>query len=69
MRRWVSFMAMRRISWTGQRIRSEVSPEAAAVFFERHGIGPVADGGHHGEGQHDQRDMTVPAMAWERLSL
>lgn len=31
-------------------------------FFERHGIGPMANDGHHGEGEHDQRDMPVPAM-------
>ena len=31
-------------------------------FFERHVIGVMTDGGHHGEGEHDQRDMPMPAM-------
>ena len=31
-------------------------------FFGRHGIGPMTDDGRQGKGQHDQRDMTVPAM-------
>src|SRR5271155_5996341 len=31
-------------------------------FFERRGIGVMTDGGHHGEGEHDQRDMPMPAM-------
>src|SRR5271163_398985 len=62
MRRCASFMAMRRISCIDHRIRSDVSCEGAAAFFERHDIGPMADDGDHGEGQHDQRDMTVPAM-------
>ena len=32
-------------------------------FFERRrDIGAMPDDGHHGEGKHDQRDMTVPAM-------
>ena len=32
------------------------------VFFERHVIGVMTDGGHHGEGEHDQRNMPMPAM-------
>ncbi len=32
-------------------------------FFERRrDIGAMPDDGHHGEGKHHQRDMTVPAM-------
>src|SRR5512144_1976564 len=31
-------------------------------FFERHGIGVMTDGGHHGKGEHDQRDMSMPAV-------
>ncbi len=33
-------------------------------FFRRSGvcIGAVPDGGHHGEGEHDQRGVTVPSM-------
>ena len=37
-------------------------PTVQQRFFERHGIGPMTDDGRHGEGQHDQRDVTVPAM-------
>ena len=25
-------------------------------------IGPMSDGRHHGEGEHDERDVTMPAM-------
>ena len=53
---------MRRISWIDQRIRNAVFSEDVAAFFERHGIGLVADGGHHGEGKHDERDVPVPAV-------
>jgi hypothetical protein len=30
-------------------------------FFGR-GVGPRTDDGHYGEGKHDERDMTMPAM-------
>ena len=36
--------------------------KARQHFFKRHGIGPMTDDGHHGEGEHDERDMPVPAM-------
>ena len=38
------------------------------VFFERHGIGLVTDGSHHGEGKHDQRDVRCQPCQ-ERVSL
>ena len=31
-------------------------------FFGWSGIGAMPDGSHHGEGEHDQRHMPVPAM-------
>ncbi len=31
-------------------------------FFERRGIGVMTDRGHHGEGEHDQRYVPMPAM-------
>ena len=31
-------------------------------FGRRCDIGAMPDDGHHGEGEHDQRDVTVPAM-------
>lgn len=38
-------------------------PKTERLFFGRRGdIGPIPDDGHHGEGEHDQRDVTVPAM-------
>ena len=33
-----------------------------SVFFKRRGIGVMTDGGHHGEGEHDQRYVPMPAM-------
>jgi hypothetical protein len=33
MRRWVSFMAMRRISWIDQRIRNDVWWAGVAFFW------------------------------------
>lgn len=33
MRRWVSLMAMRRISWSDQRIKNDASVEVAAFFW------------------------------------
>lgn len=55
-------MAMRRISWIDQRIRT-VWSEGVAAFFSRSGVGAMTDAGHHGEGEHDERHMAVPAMA------
>src|SRR5471030_1074695 len=31
-------------------------------FGWRHDIGTMADYGHHGEGEHDQRNVTVPTV-------
>ena len=36
--------------------------KAWQCFFERRGIGVMTDGCHHGEGEHDQRNMPMPAM-------
>ena len=32
------------------------------VFLGRHVIGAVSDYRHHGEGEHDERHMALPAM-------
>lgn len=32
------------------------------VFGGRRGVGAMPDRSHHGEGEHDQRDMAMPAM-------
>ena len=37
-------------------------PQTANRFFGRRDIGAMTDDGHHGEGEHDQRNVTVPAM-------
>src|SRR5271157_574124 len=37
-------------------------PQTAHRFFGRRDIGAMTDDGHHGEGEHDQRHVTVPAM-------
>src|SRR5580692_721970 len=31
-------------------------------FFGRRLVGLMLDGGHHGEGEHDERDVTMPAV-------
>src|SRR5271155_261653 len=31
-------------------------------FFGRRLVGLVLDGSHHGEGEHDERDVTMPAV-------
>jgi hypothetical protein len=53
---------MRPISWIDPRMRNEGSAAGVAVFFHRHGVGPMANDGHHGEGEPDRPDMPVPAM-------
>jgi hypothetical protein len=41
---------------------------ASHCFWGRHGcIGVNADRGHHGESEHDERDITAPSMSGARL--
>src|SRR5271166_1090431 len=35
---------------------------AQLCFFGRRLVGLMLDGGHHGEGEHDERDVTMPAV-------
>jgi hypothetical protein len=35
---------------------------SASRFWGRHGVRVVSDRRHHGEGQHDQRDVTMPSV-------
>jgi hypothetical protein len=35
---------------------------ARLCFFGRRLVGLMLDGCHHGEGEHDERDVTMPAM-------
>ena len=58
-------LAMRRISWTGRRIRD--GDGACGSFLGRCGIGMSADDGRHDEGRHDQGNMAVPAVPRARL--
>src|SRR5262245_9970924 len=57
-RRW----AIRRISWIDQRMRSSALASRSICFFWCWRVGVMLDGSHHCEGEHDQRDMTMPAM-------
>ena len=35
---------------------------ARPCFFGRRVVGLMLNGSHHGEGEHDERDVTMPAM-------
>src|SRR3954452_7800257 len=59
MRRWASRTATRRISWSDQRMRPG---ELEQRFWGRRLVGMLADHGQHGEGEHHQRDVPVPAV-------
>src|SRR3954447_24232083 len=59
MRRWARRVATRRISWSDQRMRPG---ELEQRFWGRRLVGVVADDRQHGEGQHHQRDVPVPAV-------
>src|SRR5437868_12568647 len=37
-------------------------PCARLGFFGRRLVGLMLDGSHHGEGEHDERDVTMPAV-------
>src|SRR5215213_2517318 len=39
----------------------------AGSFWGRQVVRTIADSRHHGEGQHDQRDVSVPAVPRARL--
>ena len=67
-----SLMAMRRISWIDQRISGGVVmfwllPGGVGLFFGRWRVSAMPDRGHHGEGEHHQGDVTVPAMPGSAL--
>ena len=68
MRLCASLTAMRRISWMDQRISDgERYSLICAVFLGRRGVRAVPDGGHHGEGQHHERDVAMPSVPRARL--
>ena len=67
-----SLMAMRRISWIDQRISGGVDmfwllPGGDVSFFGRWRVSAMSDRGHHGEGEHHQGHVTVPAMPGSAL--
>src|SRR6266481_8806473 len=75
---WIRFraslMATRRISWIDQRINDGVAPFlflllpwSGVPFFWRRRIGAMADHRHHGEGEHDKRNVAMPAMPGSAL--
>jgi hypothetical protein len=41
------------VGWTGYSLLR---------FWGRRGVGTVTDGGHHGEGEHDEGEVAMPAM-------
>jgi len=61
---------MRRISWTDQRIMAmrfaALTSSFGGSFLGRRGVGVMPDRGHHGEGEHDERDVTMPAVPGAR---
>jgi len=64
MRRRAKRVAIRRISWIDQPMRAVIWAAPSPSFFRRYlvCIGAVPDGGHHGEGEHDQHGVPVPSM-------
>jgi len=59
--------------WTDQRINGDevlrsLTSSFGGSFWGRRGVGVMPDRGHHGEGEHDERDVTMPAVP-ERVSL
>ena len=65
MRRWASRMATRRISFTDQGIK--LRPDGPVSFLGWQAVRAMAHHGHHGKGEHDQRDGAVPPMPGPRL--
>ena len=53
---------MRRISWIDQRMRWNVLASRPTWFFWAPLVGLMLDGSHHGKCEHDERDVTMPAM-------
>ena len=62
MRRYARRTATRRIFCIDQPMRSGVPASSAMVFLGRCLVRAVADGCQHGKRQHDQRDVTMPAV-------
>lgn len=61
MRRWTSLMAMRRTILDRPADQS-LMVGIRGLFLGRHVIGAVSDHRHHGEGEHDEGDVAMPAM-------
>src|SRR4051812_23888867 len=54
--------ATRRISCTDQRISGGFCGSSAGCFLGARACWLAADGRHHGKGQHDKRDVPMPAV-------
>src|SRR5512134_3926469 len=63
--RWASRMVTRRISWTDQR--TSAGPVRLSGFFGGCLIGAAPDGRQYGKREHDERDVSVPAVPASRL--
>lgn len=48
--------------WGSDLLTREAVGDATHRFWGWRGVGMMADGGHHGEGEHDERDVAMPAM-------
>src|SRR3954447_256135 len=60
--RFAKRVAARRISCTDQQISGGPCGSSAGWFLGARAFGLEADGGQHREGQHDERDVPVPAV-------
>src|SRR6202022_3148732 len=72
MRFRASLVAMRRTSWIDQRINdggvtSLFLSWFGVAFFWHNRIGAMADDRHHGEGEHNQGQVTMPAVPGSAL--
>jgi hypothetical protein len=73
MRFRASLVAMRRTSWIDQRINDGVAMLLflrwfGVAFFWQNRIGAMADHRHHGESEHDHRNVAMPAMRGSALN-
>ena len=59
--------AIRRISCTDQRISGGHDLGGEPPFYRICPVGMLTDGSEHGKGQHDKRDVAVPAMPGTRF--
>ena len=74
MRRFASRWAIRQISWMDQHMRFRGLWARWASFFGCRSLclglaRLMTDGGHHGEGEYDERGMAVPTVPGSGLVM